>query len=424
MPILLKDNIDTADKMQTTAGSLALVGPAPAKDASVAARIREAGAVILGKTNLSEWANFRSSKSTSGWSGRGGQTRNPYFLDRNPCGSSSGSGAAVSASLCAAAIGTETDGSIMCPAQTNGVVGVKPTVGLVSRAGIIPISRTQDTAGPMARTVRDAAILLGAIAGVDKNDAATASCKAEGDYTKFLDKDGLKGVRLGVPRKLFMRRSKAAQEVIAVFEEALKTLVSLGAELVDPADIPNQERLGPHEMTVLLHEFKAGLDEYLATRKLDVKTLADVIAWNDKQAEKELALFNQDLLLLSQKQESLDAEGYKKALEAARRLSREEGIDRAIADHKLDAFVAPTGGPAWKTDYPAGDRFLLGSSKCAAVAGYPSVTLPSGNVRGLPVGLTFFGPAWSEGALLRMAYAFEQKAAARIVPKLQETWQE
>ncbi len=427
IPVLIKDNIDTADKMMTTAGSLAMVGTAAKKDSWVSAKLREAGAVILGKTNLSEWANFRSTKSTSGWSSRGGQCRNPYFLDRNPCGSSAGSGVAVSANLCAVAVGTETDGSIMCPSQTNGVVGIKPTVGLISRAGIVPISHTQDTAGPMARTVADAALLLGALAGVDKNDPATAACKAEKDYTKFLDKDGLRGMRLGIPRKMFTRRNKnaALEEVIRVFGEAVEALKALGAEIVDPADIPNAGPLGQHEMEILLCEFKADLNAYLQTREgLPVRSLQDVIEFNEKNKEKTMPHFQQELLKMAQDKGGLGSEGYRKALEAAGRLSRAEGIDKAMDEHKLDAFVAPTGGPAWKTDPAAGDRFLVGSSKPAAVSGYPSITVPSGNIRGLPVGLTFFGRAWSEGALIRMAYAFEQKTRARIAPKMQEVFPE
>lgn len=422
IPVLIKDNIDTADKMMTTAGSLAMVGPAPKADSTVAAKLRAAGAVILGKTNLSEWANFRSYKSTSGWSARGGQTRNPYSLDRNPCGSSSGSGAAVSANLCAIAVGTETDGSIMCPSNMNGVVGLKPTVGLVSRAGIIPISHSQDTAGPMTRTVTDAAILLGVLAGRDPKDPATAECKSEKDYTRFLDKDGLRGVNLGIPRKLFQGRSRNPdlEEVYRIFNEALVVLKSLGAELIDPADIPNAEKLGRPEMEILTHEFKADLNAYLAGREgLPVKTLQDVFDFNEKNKDKEMAHFGQELIKASLAKESLESEAYRKALETARRLSRAEGIDAALAQHKVDAFVAPTGGPAWKIDYAAGDAFLVGSSRPAAVAGYPSITVPAGQIRGLPVGISFFGPAWSEGPLLRMAFAFEQKTNARRVPLFQ-----
>jgi amidase len=425
VPILIKDNIDTADKMMTTAGSLALAGPPPKKDATVAAKLRQAGAVILGKTNLSEWANFRSNRSTSGWSARGGQCRNPYYLDRNPCGSSSGSGAAVSANLCAAAIGTETDGSIMCPAQINGIVGIKPTVGLVSRAGIVPISRSQDTAGPMARTVADAAVLLGAIAGVDPADPATVEAKSEKDYTKFLDKDGLKGARLGVPRRAFQRRSSnpVYEEVMKLFGATLETLRGLGAEIVDPAEIPHVGQLGNLEMEILLTEFKADLNRYLAAREgVPARTLQEIIEFNEKNKDKELVHFGQELMIQSQAKGDLESEPYRKAVESARRLSRAEGIDAAMDQHKLDAFVAPTGGPAWKTDHAAGDRFLLGSSRPAAVSGYPAITVPSGNVRGLPVGLTFFGRAWSEGVLIRMAYAFETKARARLVPRFEPVY--
>jgi amidase len=420
IPVLIKDNIDTADKMMTTAGSLALVGPAPKTDSWVAAKLRQAGAVILGKTNLSEWANFRGFKSTSGWSARGGQTRNPYILDRNPCGSSSGSGAAVSANLCAVAVGTETDGSILCPSNMNGVVGLKPTVGLISRAGIVPISHSQDTAGPMTRTVTDAAILLGVLAGVDPKDRATSGAKIQKDYTSFLDKDGLRGVKLGVPRRVFQTRGDAS-EVLRVFDEALAILKSLGATIVDPAEIPNVEQLGRIEMEILQTEFKADLNAYLATRTgVPVKTLQDVIDFNEKNRDKELQHFGQELLTASQKKGDLNSAPYRQALDSVRKLARAEGIDQALAQHKVDAFVAPTGGPAWKTDYANGDAYLLGSSRPAAVAGYPSITVPMGTIGGRPVGISFFGAAWTEGPLIRMAYAFEQKSNARRAPTFQE----
>jgi amidase len=416
IPVLVKDNLDSHDRMMTTAGSLAMLGSIPARDSFVVQRLREAGAVLLGKTNLSEWANFRGSRSTSGWSARGGLTRNPYVLDRNPSGSSSGSAVAVSASLCAVAVRTETDGSIVSPSSLCGIVGVKPTVGLVSRAGIIPISKSQDTAGPMARTVTDAAILLGAMAGVDSRDEATEASRGKGhaDYTQFLDADGLRGARIGVPRRFFRLGGKAD----AVVAEALEILKKHGAELVDPAEIPSLTKLGDAEYQVMLYEFKAGLNAYLATlgEGAPVRTLGEVIEFNRRNAEKELPYFGQETFLAAEAKGPLTDKGYLDAVERCRRLSRAEGIDAVMDEHKLDAFVAPTGGPAGKTDLVYGDRGVGGSSGPAAVSGYPSVRVPAGQVFGLPVGLSFFGRAYSEPVLLKLAFAFEQASGARRAP--------
>jgi amidase len=419
IPVLLKDNIDTHDRMTTTAGSLALEGWTPPKDSFVAKRLREAGAVILGKTNLSEWANFRSTRSTSGWSGRGGQTRNPYALDRNPSGSSSGSGAAVSANLCAVAVGTETDGSIISPSTFCGIVGIKPTVGLISRSGIIPIAESQDTAGPMARTVRDAAILLGAMTGVDPADPATEASrgKSHADYTTFLDAGGLKGARIGVARKFF--QPGAVGE--AALEAALDEMKRRGAELVDPADLPTHGTFGSGQ--VLLYEFKAGLNAYLAGvgPKLPVHSLEELIAFNEKHKDREMPFFGQERLIQAQAKGPLTEKPYLEALEKARRLSRAEGIDAVMDRHKLDALVAPSGGPAPVTDYIHGGRNVGGSSSAAAIAGYPSITVPAGKVFGMPFGLSFFGRAWSEPVLLKIAYAFEQATMVRRAPRFLQT---
>jgi amidase len=417
IPVLLKDNVDTADRMTTTAGSLALEGSIPAQDATVAARLRAAGAVLLGKANMSEWANIRSTRSTSGWSARGGSCRNPWALDRNPCGSSSGSGAAVSANLCAAAVGTETDGSIVCPANANGIVGLKPTLGLVSRAGIIPIAHSQDTAGPMTRTVRDAAILLAAMAGVDARDGETraAAGHLHGDYTRFLDPAGLKGARIGVVRKLFGFH----REVDARMAEALDVLKREGATLVDPADVPHLGEYDQGELEVLLHELKADLNAYLASLGpgARVKTLADVIAFNEQNRAREMPYFGQELFLQAQEKGPLTTPAYRKALARNRLLSRAQGLDAVLRRHRLDALVAPTGGPAWLTDLVNGDHFGGGSSTAPAVAGYPNLSVPAGYVFGLPVGLSFIGPAWSEPVLLRLAYAFEQATRHRRAPR-------
>jgi amidase len=417
IPVLIKDNIDTADRMMTTAGSLALVGSKPPKDSMVAQKLREAGAVILGKTNLSEWANIRSNQSTSGWSGRGGQTKNPYVLDRNPCGSSSGSGAAVSANLCTIAIGTETDGSIVCPASANGVVGLKPTVGLVSRSGIIPISHSQDTAGPLCRTVRDAAILLGLLTGVDEEDKATSESrgKSYADYTQFLVADGLRGARIGVVRGTFGFNAA----VDAVMATALDQLKSQGAVLVDPAEIETRGKFDDSESIVFMYELKADLNAYLARLgpRAPVHTLQEVIEFNEKHREQEMPYFGQELFLKSQLKGPLNSQEYLDALKKNHQLSRIEGIDAVMDKHKLDALVGPTGGPAWLTDLVAGDHFGGGSSTPAAVAGYPNINVPAGYVYGLPVGISFFGRAWSEPVLIRLAYAYEQASKNRKPPQ-------
>ncbi len=421
VPVLIKDNIDTADKMMTTAGSLALAGsPAPA-DSGVARKLREAGAVILGKTNLSEWANFRSTHSVSGWSGRGGQTRNPYALDRNPCGSSSGSGAAVSANLCALAIGTETDGSIVCPSSMNGVAGIKPTVGLVSRAGIVPISHSQDTAGPMARSLRDAAILLSALAGADPRDRATAAGAGHiaPDYTRFLDPHGLKGARIGVARKFF----GISDAVDKLMEDCIELMRREGATIVDPVELKRGRPSGQAENVVLQYEFKADLNAYFRSRgpSAPVHTLAELIAFNERNRGREMPYFGQELLVESEARGPLTDAAYLEAVERNHRLSREGGIDALLAEHKVDAIVAPTAGPAWVTDWVNGDHDTGGCSSPAAVAGYPHITVPAGFVFGLPVGLSFFGTAWSEPVLLKLAYGFEAASKARKAPRFLPT---
>jgi amidase len=417
IPVLIKDNIDTADKMMTTAGSLALVGSKPLKDSMVAQKLREAGAVILGKTNLSEWANIRSRHSTSGWSGRGGQTRNPYALDRNPCGSSSGSGAAASANFCAAAIGTETDGSIVCPSSANGLVGIKPTVGLVSRSGIVPISHSQDGAGPMCRTVRDAAIVLGALTGVDAEDSATEEGRGKSytDYTQFLKPDGLRGARIGVVRKAF----GFMDAVDKVMESALDAMKKEGAILVDPVEIETAGKWSETESTVFMYELKADLNAYLARPGFNppVKTLKEIIEFNQSNHEREMPYFGQDFFLKAEAKGALSSKEYVDALEKNHQLARKEGIDATMEKHNLHALIGPTGGPAWLTDWINGDHFHGGSSGAAAVAGYPNVTVPAGFVFGMPVGISFFGRAWSEPVLIRVAYAFEQTTKVRKPPK-------
>jgi amidase len=416
VPVLIKDNIDTGDHMNTTAGSLALLGSQAPRDAFVAAQLRKAGAVILGKTNLSEWANIRSGHSTSGWSGRGGLTRNPYALDRNPCGSSSGTGAGVSANLCVAGVGTETDGSVVCPASANGLVGLKPTVGLVSRSGIIPISHSQDTSGPMTRTVRDAAILLGAMAGMDPEDPATTGNqrKAFPDYATFLDPAGLKGARLGVAHKYFGFNDAVDQLMDTLIGEMKRA----GAEIIDPADIPTFGKFDDSEMTVFYYELKADLAAYLARRgNTQVKSLKDVIEFNERNRAREMPYFGQDIFIKSEQKGGLDSKEYLDALALNQRLTRAEGIDLIMDKFKLDALVAPTGGPAWLTDLINGDHSAGGSSNAAAVAGYPNINVTAGNLWGLPVGISFFGRAWSEPTLLKIAYSFEQLTQARRKPR-------
>jgi amidase len=419
IPVLIKDNIDTADRMQTTAGSLALLGSTPKQDSFVAQKLREAGAVILGKTNLSEWANIRSSHSSSGWSGRGGQTKNPYALDRNPCGSSSGSGAAVSANLCMVAVGTETDGSVVCPSSANGLVGIKPTLGLISRAGIIPIAHSQDTAGPMARNVRDAAILLGALAGSDPRDSATAAStgKIAMDYTSFLDPNGLRGARIGIARKYFGFNDA----VDRLMEDVLATLKKQGAELIDPADLPSHGKFNDTEFTVLQYELKADLNAYLANRPGAPGSLKDLIDFNQRNREKEMPYFGQDIFIKAEAKGPLTTKEYTDALEADQRLSRKEGIDAVMDKFQLDAILAPTAGPAWITDWVVGDNAVGGSSNAAAVAGYPDITVPAGFVFDLPVGVSFFGRAWSEPTLLKIASGFEQAMKVRKAPSFLTT---
>ncbi|MGE0546200.1 MAG: amidase [Kofleriaceae bacterium] len=417
IPVLIKDNIDTADRMATTAGSLALAESIATQDAGVVARLRAAGAVLLGKTNLSEWANFRSSRSTSGWSARGGQCGNPYAPTRSPCGSSSGSGTATSANFCAAAIGTETDGSIVCPASTTGLVGIKPTVGRVSRAGIVPISHTQDTAGPMARTVTDAALLLQAIIGVDPRDPATgASAEHTFDIAASLDPRGLRGARIGVARKLF----GSDDRVDAVMTTAIDVMKREGAIIIDPIELAESRQLGDAEFLVLLYEFKADLNSYLARLGPNVKTrtLAEVIAFNEQHRDRELAYFGQELFELAERKGPLSSKEYVNALATCDKLARRDGIDAAIARHQLDAIVAPTGGPAWQIDLVCGDHFGISSSTLAAVAGYPNITVPAGWLMGLPIGMSLFGPAWSEPTLIKLAFAYEQASRVRKPPVL------
>ncbi len=421
IPVLIKDNIDTADRMMTTAGSLALVGSKPPKDSFVAQKLRAAGAVILGKTNLSEWANIRSSHSTSGWSGRGGLTRNPYALDRNPCGSSSGTGAGISGNLAAVGIGTETDGSIVCPSSSNGLAGIKPTVGLVSRSGVIPISHSQDGAGPMCRTVRDAAIFLGVLTGVDPEDAATAASagKSQTDYAQYCDPNGLKGARIGVARKYF----GFSDAVDALMEQSLDVMKKQGATLVDPADIPTLGKFDESELLVFMYELKADLNAYLARLGpgAPVHTLKDIIDFDERNRDKEMPYFGQDLFVKAEAKGPLTEKAYLDAVTKNHQLARTEGIDALMDQHHLDAIVAPTGGPAWLTDLINGDHAAGGSSNAAAVAGYPNINVTAGNIWGLPVGISFFGRAWSEPMLIKLAYAFEQATKARQTPRFLPT---
>jgi amidase len=421
IPILIKDNIDTHDRMQTTAGSLALEGHIPPLDAFIVRKLRSAGAVILGKTNLSEWANFRGKHSVSGWSSRGGLTRNPYALDRSACGSSSGSAVAVAANLCAAAIGTETDGSIICPSQTNGIVGIKPTLGLWSRNGIIPIAHSQDTAGPMARTVADAAILLGALTGVDEMDPATrpSGKQAFKDYAQFLEENGLSGARIGVPRKMI----GTDKRIIRIFESCLDVMKRKGAIIVDPANLSNFKKLGKTEMEVLHHEFKVDLNKYLAETKARVKTLAEIIKFNEENKDRVMPYFGQEHMETAQKKSSLRDRKYREALARNHRLARKEGIDATMRTHKLDAIAVPTGGPSWPIDLVNGDaiNWDMDCTSPPAVAGYPHITVPAGYIFGLPVGISFFAKAWQEPTLVRLAYAFEQATRVRKPPEFLPT---
>lgn len=419
IPILLKDNIATADRMQTTAGSLALLGSRPPRDAFVAHQLRAAGAVILGKTNLSEWANFRSTTSSSGWSGRGGQALNPYVLDRSPCGSSSGSATAVAANLAAASLGTETDGSILCPAATNGVVGIKPTVGLTSRAGVIPIAQSQDTIGPFGRTVTDAAILLGAITGIDERDVATHSStgKLYHDYTQFLERDGLKGARIGIARQIYFGYSP---KIDIAAQIAIEQMRQLGAVIIDPMDIPSAKRIteSKNEETVLLFELKAGLNAYLAELlSTPVRTLSEIIAFNEAHAEEELPYFGQEHFLQAEEKGPLSDPIYLAALEENQRLARQEGIDAVMNEYRLDALVMPTMGLPCRIDLVNGDHFAGSCTQPAALAGYPAISVPAGHIFGLPVGITFMGRAYSEPTLIKLAYAFEQGTKARRTPE-------
>lgn len=417
IPLLLKGNIDTADKMTTTAGSLALEGHIAARDAFLVERLRAGGAIILGKTNLSEWANFRSTHSSSGWSSQGGQTRNPYALDRNPCGSSSGSGAAVAADLCAAAVGTETDGSIVCPAHANGIVGIKPTVGLVSRSGIIPVAHSQDTAGPMARTVQDAAQLLEAMVGVDPADVKTVAAPGfvQSGGWAGLDAHALRGARIGVARNF----CGVDPHADAVLEQSLDVMRDLGATIIDEAPIETAAQLGEPELEVLHYEFKAGLNNYLGQLGpgARVHSLADLIAYNEEHRQTMMPYFGQEHFLAAQEKGTPADPAYARARAECLRLAREEGIDAVLAAHDLDALVAPTGTPPWLTDWVNGDCYKGGSSSPAAVAGYPSISVPAGYVFGLPMNISLIGAAWQEGKLIQLAYAFEQATQVRRPPQ-------
>jgi amidase len=414
IPVLLKDNIDTGDRMTTTAGSLALEGTRAGQDAFLAGRLRAAGAILLAKTNMSEWANFRSSRSSSGWSSRGGQGKNPYALDRTPCGSSSGTGGAIASSCAAVGLGTETDGSVTCPASAVSLVGLKPTVGLLSRSGIIPISHTQDTAGPMTRTVEDAAVLLAALVGEDPRDPATAGQRV-GDYLGALDRDALRGARLGVPRKHFTGYD---DDTDRLFDRALDVMRQAGAEIVDPVELLHAGEYDDAEFQVLLYEFKADLNAYLAGRDAacPMKSLADIIAFNQRERDRVMPYFAQEIMIQAEAKGPLTEVAYKKALKKCRLLSRAQGIDAVMTRHRLDALVAPTGNPAWPIDVVNGDHFTGSVTTPAAVAGYPHITVPGGYVYGLPVGVSFFGRAWSEARLLGLGYAFEQATRHRHPP--------
>ena len=415
IPIVLKDNIDTFDQMETTAGSRALINSKPLKDSYVAKKLRQAGAVILGKANLSEWANFRGQNSTSGWSGLNGQTKNPYVLSRNPCGSSSGSAVAVSANLSILAIGTETNGSIVCPSSANGIVGIKPTVGLISRSGIIPISFTQDTAGPMARSVQDAVICLGVLVGEDETDSKTLNNKNKKikDYTQYLNKDGLKGKKIA----LYTAPMGRNRDVDSLTYKAIRLIESKGAEVIKIDQIAPPET-SKNSFQVMLYEYKDGLNKYFASLGEDspIKNLEELIDFNERDSI-ELKYFNQAYLKMANEKDDLNSENYKKALSNLKRMSRKEGIDRVMDEYELDAIISPTGSPAWKTDLINGDSYHIGSSSNAAWSGYPNITVPMGDIHGLPVGLSFFGKAWSEPKLIEIAYAFEQESKSRIIPE-------
>jgi amidase len=419
IPILIKDNIDTRDRMQTTAGSLALEGSHARRDAFIVKRLRASGAVLLGKANLSEWANFRSTRSTSGWSSRGGLTTNPYVLDRSACGSSSGSAAAVSANLCAASIGTETDGSVICPSQTCGVVGLKPTLGLLSRSGIIPIANSQDTAGPIGRTVEDVAVLLGALAGVDKRDRSTQlkRRRASRDYTQFLSKDGLNGARIGVARNML----GSDEGIRRIFEACLDAMKQMGAILIDPANLPHSDTFGKTELEVLLYEFKYGLNKYLSTLgpRSPVHSLEEIIKFNEENKDRVMPFFGQERMIAANEKCSLSSKKYREALSRNRRLTRKEGIDALLKKKRLDAVVVVSGGPAWLVDLANGDprNWDMESTSPAAVAGYPHITVPAGYLFGLPIGISFFSKAWNEPTLLKIAYSFEQAMMARKPPE-------
>ena len=422
IPVVLKDNIDTHDQMNTTAGSRALKNSKPLQDSQVAKKLREAGAVILAKANLSEWANFRGQHSSSGWSSINGQTKNPYVLTRNPCGSSSGSGVAVSANLTVLAIGTETNGSIVCPSNANGIVGIKPTVGLISRSGIIPISFTQDTAGPMARTLTDAVIALGSLTGVDANDSKTQASenKALKDYTPYLKSDGMQGKRIG----LYTAPLGNNPQVDSLVQQSVRLFKTAGATVIGIDEIAPRGT-GQNSFQVMLHEYKAGLNDYFASlgENAPIKNLEALIAFNEQDSIA-LKYYNQAYLKMAQEKEGLDSEAYQNALANLQRMSQQEGIDNVMNEHQLDAIIAPTGSPAWSTDWLNGDNFHIGSSSAAAWAGYPNITIPMGNIHGLPVGLSIFGRAWSEPILIEIAYGFEQKSNARIVPTFRKNDEE
>jgi amidase len=421
VPVVIKDNIDTADRMKTSAGSLALADSTPSQHAFIVQRLIAGGAVIIGKTNLSEWANFRSTRSTSGWSGRGGQTNNPYVLDRNPCGSSSGTGAGIAADFATAGIGTETDGSVICPSSINGLVGIKPTVGLWSRSGIIPISASQDTAGPMTRTVADAAALLGALTGLDPRDAATkrSAGHTETDYTRFLDAAGLKGARIGVARNL----AGFHPAVDSQLDLAVAAIKSAGGVVVDHADLAGAGKFDDAELDVLLYEFKDGLNRYLASlgAGAPAKTLTELIAWNEREKAREMPWFGQELFLRADTKGPLTEAAYRSARAKCVLMARTQGVDATLAKFKLDAIILPSNAPSWPTDHLNGDHVTGGNTAFAAVAGYPSITVPMGLVQGLPVGLSFVGPAWSEAKLIGLAYSFEQTTRWRQSPRYLRT---